>query len=282
MNDINAIEVDSIVEQAHPKYSICTLLTDKEQYQDALVSFRDAGFVEPECEFLYIDNTADNKYDGYSGVNKFLQSSKGDFIILCHQDLILHADNKDRLDTLIDEVTEFDKDWALLGNAGGTVPGQQAYHLTEYSGESKHYLRRGKFPARADSLDENFIVVRKAANLSVSHDLRGFHMYGTDLCMIARILGYSAYVIDFHLWHIGGASIRAPVQKKSHATLTFDKTKENLIRKYQRVFSPRFIQTTCTIFYISSSRLKNFLLNNKHVFSLQKRINHLKVKDSVE
>ena len=217
MNEINAIEIDTIEQPPHPKYSICTLLTEKDQYADALTSFRDAGFIEPDCEFLYIDNTTTNKYDAYAGVNQFLQKARGDYIILCHQDLVLHADNRNKLDQLIDEVSLLDNNWALLGNAGGIVPGKQAYHLTEYTDEDKHYLRRGKFPARVYSLDENFIIVRKSANLSISHDLEGFHMYGTDLCMIARILGYSAYVIDFHLWHLGGASIRPPVTSGANA-----------------------------------------------------------------
>ena len=274
MNEIDAIEIDTIEQPPHPKYSICTLLTEKDQYASALSSFRDAGFIEPECEFLYIDNTTANKYDAYAGVNQFLQKARGDYIILCHQDLVLHADNRTKLDRIIDEVSLLDNDWALLGNAGGTVPGQQAYHLTEYTGDDKHYLRRGRFPARAYSLDENFIVVRKSANLSISHDLEGFHLYGTDLCMIAGMLGYSAYVVDFHLWHLGGASIKPPVTSGGHGTSTFDRAKHNLISKYRRVYSPRFIQTTCTIFYVSSSRLKNFLYNRKHVFSIQKRLNH--------
>lgn len=276
MNEINAIEIDTIEQSPHPKYSICTLLTEKDQYVDALSSFRDAGFIEPECEFLYIDNTAANKYDAYAGVNQFLQKAQGDYIILCHQDLVLHADNREKLDQIIDDITRLDPDWALLGNAGGTVPGQQTYRLTEYTGEEKHYLRRGKFPAKAYSLDENFIVVRKSANLSASHDLEGFHLYGTDLCMIAEILGYSAYVVDFHLWHLGGASTRPPATSGAHATSIFDKTKYNLINKYRRVYSPRFIQTTCTIFYVSASRLKNYLYNRKHVFSIQKRLNSLR------
>ena len=276
MNEINAIEIDSIEPLPHPRYSLCTLLTDKSQYSEALASFRDAGFVEPESEFVYIDNTAGNKYDAYAGVNQFLQKARGDYIILCHQDLVLHADNKARLDQIIDEMNRLDKGWALLGNAGGTVPGQQAYHLTEYTGERKHYLRRGNFPAKAYSLDENFIVVRKSANLSVSRDLKGFHLYGTDLCMIARILGYSAYVVDFHLWHLGGASTKVPVTSGAHATSSFDVNKENLIRKYQRALAPRYIQTTCTIFYLSGSRLKNRIFNNKHFFSIQKRINSLR------
>ena len=282
MNDIAALEIDSIRPETHPKYSLCTLLTDKAQYADALASFREAGFTEPDCEFLYIDNTAANKYDAYAGVNLFLQKARGDYIILCHQDLVLHEDKRDKLDRIIDDISRLDPSWALLGNAGGTVPGQQAYHLTEYTGEQKHYLRRGTFPAKAYSLDENFIVVRKSANLGASHDLEGFHLYGTDLCMIAGILGYSAYVVDFHLWHLGGASTRPAATSGTHATSTFDKTKYNLIKKYQRVCSPRFIQTTCTIFYVSASRLKNFLFNNKHVFSIQKRLNSLRNQSRTE
>ena len=56
----------------------------------------------------------------------------------------------------------------------------------------------GELPAKVHTLDENFIVVRRAANLSLSHDLDGFHLYGTDLCLIADVLGGNRYVIDFH------------------------------------------------------------------------------------
>lgn len=282
MSDIDAVEIDSIQRQAHPKYSICTLLTEKDQYRDALRSFRDAGFVEPESEFLYIDNSEENKYDAYSGVNKFLQVAKGDYIILCHQDLILHADKKGKLDNIIDDMTSLDPEWALLGNAGGIVPGKQAYHLTEFTGSDEHLLRCGTFPSKVVSLDEDFIVVKKSAGLSVSNDLGGFHMYGTDLCMIAKILGYSAYVVDFHLWHLGGASTKAPATSGSHVTSSFDVAKNNLIRKYQRVFSPRFMQTTCTLFYVSSSKLKNFLFNRKQVYSIQKRLYRWVIKNHNE
>ena len=55
----------------------------------------------------------------------------------------------------------------------------------------------GELPAKVHTVDENFIVVRRATNLSLSHDLDGFHLYGTDLCVIADILGGNCYVIDF-------------------------------------------------------------------------------------
>lgn len=266
--NINSLEIDSYIEGDTPDYSICTLVTNKQQYIDMLESFKDAGFTEDRCEYMYIDNTEQNKYDAYSGVKQFLNLAKGKYIILCHQDLILHKDKVEKLDAVINEISRIDPNWALLGNAGGTVPGQQAYLLTEFEG---NHLERGKLPFKVNSLDENFILVNKEANISISNDLQGFHMYGTDLCIIANILGYSCYVVDFHLWHLGGASTEAPKIEGKHATNTFDTMRKKIIVKYQRAFSPRFIQTTCTIFYVSSSKIKNFLFNNKHVFSLQKR-----------
>lgn len=275
---IDSIDVDSLEVDVHPKYSICTLLTDVEQYRGALTSFRAAGFVEPDCEFLYIDNTVANKYDGYSGVNKFFQVARGDYIILCHQDLILHKDTRSKLDEIIDEMNDAYPDWALLGNAGGSVPGQQTYHLTEYTGKDEHHMKRGSFPTEVRSLDENFIVVNGSTNLSASNDLNGFHMYGTDLCMIARVLGYSAYVVDFHLWHLGGASIKTPVTDGAHVISSLDVNKASLISKYQRVFSGRYIQTTCTTFYVSGSKFKNYLYNRKKFFSIEKRLYRWNIK----
>ena len=48
-------------------------------------SFERAGFCEPDCEFLYLDNTQHNEFDSYSGNNLFLNIARGQFIILCHQ-----------------------------------------------------------------------------------------------------------------------------------------------------------------------------------------------------
>lgn len=266
--NINALEIDSYVEKKTPDYSICTLVTNKKQYGDMLESFKNAGFTEDRCEYLYLNNTEKNKYDAYSGINKFLNIAKGRYIILCHQDLILHKDKINKLDTIIEDISKRDPDWAVLGNAGGTVPGQQAYLLTEFDG---NHLERGELPSKVNSLDENFILIKKSANLSVSNDLEGFHMYGTDLCLIANILGYTCYVVNFHLWHLGGASTETDKVKESHVTYSFDIMRKKIIDKYQKAFSPRFIQTTCTIFYISDSKIKNYLFNNKHVFSIQKR-----------
>ena len=66
-------------------------------------------------------------------------------------------------------------------------------------------------PQRVSGLDANFLVVRRDANLAASADLKGFHLCGTDICTVARFLGYTAYVVDFHLRHLSsGASKYEP------------------------------------------------------------------------
>ena len=100
-------------------FSICTLVTRKQEYEEMLESFLQKGFTTDCCEYMYIDNSNNCTFDAYEGLNIFLQKAKGKYIILCHQDIILHDNDKDYLLKLIKEVNDKDESWAVLGNAGG-------------------------------------------------------------------------------------------------------------------------------------------------------------------
>lgn len=267
-----AREISSIPTQPCCRYSICTLVTSAAQYQAMQQSFHKAGFDSDECEFLYLDNSQSNRFDAFQAVNLFLQAATGDYIIICHQDIQLHDDRVEDLDRLINDITHTDPDWAVLGNAGGVRPGRLAIRITDPKGKN---TSAGPFPARVDAIDENFMVVRRSANLSLSGDLSGYHFYGTDLCIIADILGYHCYVIDFHLHHIGGESTRKGKAKNSFHT-SYPQIREAILRKYQRAFRPRWIQNTGTILYLSGSRLKRSALNGKVAVGLAKFIGKLR------
>src|SRR5580704_15999128 len=71
------------------RYSICTLVTNHAEYAGMMESFIKAGFDPAFCEFLYLDNSTENRFDAFRGYNHFLQHAKGDYIILCHQDILL-------------------------------------------------------------------------------------------------------------------------------------------------------------------------------------------------
>jgi len=262
-----AVEIDSLPNVERVRYSVCTLVTRPDQYREMLESFQAGGFTPANSEFIYIDNSHGNKYDGYSATNRFLHVARGEFVILCHQDVRLHADRLPELDRQIEALNRHDPHWAVFGNAGGVCPGVLAIRITDPKGEN---TRKGKLPARVASLDENFMVVRRAANLSASRDLTGFHFYGTDLCVVAGMLGFTCYVVDFHLRHLGGAS-RAAKSKEQAFKSDYFPSRQRFIEKYRRVFAPRWIQNTGTTLFVSGSRILNFLANRKIFLSLARK-----------
>jgi hypothetical protein len=220
------------------RFSICSLVTNHDEYAEMVESFRERGFGGPDCEFLYLDNSESNSFDAFAGYNLFLTRASGDYLILCHQDILLLEQGRPALEQRLAELDALDPAWALCGNAGGTAGGELAIRITDPHGADQS---RGTFPARAVALDENFIVARRDSNLALSHDLGGFHLYGADLCIVADMLGRTAYVIDFHLRHKSAGKTDA----------SFYAARRAAIAKYRRAFRNRWIRTTCTTFLVS-------------------------------
>lgn len=241
------------------RYSICTLVSNFEQYEKMYESFVKSGFVDDDTEYLVADNSVKNNFDAFVAYNQFLNSACGKYIILCHQDILLDFDNRNVLETRLSELDEIDPFWAVVGNAGSAGFGRNLARVTDPYAED---LSRGDFPVRVFSLDENFILVKNSANLAVSHDLNGFHLYGTDLCLIADILGRTCYVVDFHLRHLSAGTVDE----------RFYTVRDNLVRKYMRALRPRFMQTMIDRFFLSGSRFLNLCLNHKRLLVLIKSL----------
>ena len=235
----------------HPLFSICTLVTRPAQYNDMLHSFAAAGF--GDCEFLTIDNSNGNTLDGYQGANYFLAHASGKHIIICHQDIVLDFDNRIDLEQRLAELTRLDPTWAVCGNAGLTSQGQNVIRISDPHSDD---TRIGPFPSRVVGLDENFVVVRRTAELSVSPHLTGFHLYATDLCCSAFAVGRSAYVIDFHLRHLSGGSAEG-----------FDSALHNLAQSMVNQPGPRLVGNTCGATFVGgpswARRVGNRLLRSR-------------------
>ena len=269
LREITAAKAPSAV-----RYSVCTMMTKPDEYSALQKSFQDAGFEDDFCEFLYIDNSLTNQCEAFHAINRFLQEATGDYIILCHQDVRLHDHNLHDLDRVIADISAGDPTWAVLGNAGGVAPGHLAIRITDAKGVD---TKCGPFPSRVAAMDENFIIVKRSANLSLSADLKGFHFYGTDLCIVAEILGYNCYVIDFHLHHIGGENLNKGKATNSFHT-SYPKIRQALIDKYLRAFRPRWIQNNGTILHLSGSRWRQSLMNGKVGVGLCKVVGKLRRK----
>jgi len=216
------------------KFTIGTLVTDYAQYRDCVASFSRAGFGLDDCQFLYIDNSKFNSHSAYSGLNHILNHGEGEFIILCHQDVLLDFDKRVDLEKCLDELSAIDPNWAIAGNAGGVSSGELAIRVSDPHGADQ---KTHSFPQAALSVDENFIVLKSYSRLAFSADLGGFHLYGADLCVLADVQGHSSYVIDFHLRHLSAGN-KSP---------SFFENEAAFAAKYGRAFASRWVQTTCTL-----------------------------------
>lgn len=215
---------------AEPRFSICTMVTDWVEYDGMRQSFMVGGFDSTHCEFLTLDNSLGNIADSYVATNEFLLASRAPYIILCHQDVLLLKDGCCELEDCLASLHTRFPNWAIAGNAGMTEDGWPVTCISD-PGNGENIF--GDRPTEVVSLDENFLVVRREANLAVSRDLGGFHHYGTDLCVIAGVLGWSAHVIDFLLRHNSSGTI----DKRYYASA------DAVRHKYARAFRPRWVPT---------------------------------------
>jgi hypothetical protein len=149
----NANEADLRYAESAIRFSICTLVTDKDQYAAMVQSFRSGGFDQDDCEFLYLDNSAANRFDAYQGINIFLQAAKGQHIVICHQDIALLQDGRPKREAAIQRLDGVDPNWAVFGNAGAQEGGAYAIHITDPEGCR---TVGGPFPVKVQSLDEVF------------------------------------------------------------------------------------------------------------------------------
>lgn len=238
-----------------PIFSICTMLTDWNEYQGCVASLERGGFDRETCEFIILDNSQGNRADGYVALNEFLQASQGQYVLICHQDVLLLDHGREILENRLAELEAIDPHWAICGNAGYTASGWPVLNISHP--KNARETIGAPFPVKVMSLDENFLLVRKSANLAVSRDLVGFHHYAIDLCTIADILGWNSYVIDFFLRHNSAGTLDQ----------SYEQSRERIALKYKRALRPRWAHVIT---------LRPFLLSGlkiHHNFSgLQRRI----------
>ncbi|MCA3417418.1 MAG: acyl esterase [Roseomonas sp.] len=243
--------------RAGPLFSLCTLVTRHTEYAAMLESFAARGFTPDKAEFLYLDNSKGHQWDAFQGIRRFLSLARGTYVIICHQDIRLLADDIETLCDRLAALDALDADWALAGNAGAMADGSLVIRISDPHGEDQ---RRGAFPARVVSLDENFIIIRRDALVSVSAGLSGFHLYGTDMCLQARCAGRSAWVIDFHLRHLSAGKVDA----------SFHQAQQRLEAHYDKLLTlPWHIRTTCTKMILGGGGLRRWLARRKLVRRLK-------------
>jgi hypothetical protein len=221
-------------------FSVCSLVADQAKYDRLLRSFNAHGFTSENTEFLAADNRGRNDFDGYSWQRRLYPECSGQYIVFTHDDVELIDEGYDELLARLQGLTKHDPDWVLAGNAGGvrgrTYDPERRYgfHLARsLHAKWRSYDIRRPY-VQVESLDENFMVMRRERFVAGSLDLGGFHHYGPDLCLIGEILGGTSYVVNFKLKHHGGGDTGEAYQK----------SRDRFAEKYRKHFPERVLVTT--------------------------------------
>lgn len=230
-------------------FSICSIITSYDEYGEMKKSFENCGFMQ-DCEYIFADNTTNNQFDAYTAVNHFLREATGKYIIIVHQD-VRCIDTVSQLQKILADLTLKDDKWAVCGNAGAIGYHQDVRYITN----GGKIVTHENLPAKVFSLDENLLIVRRSANIVVSADLKGFHLYAADLCIIADYLGYSCYVIPFMVKHLSLGNLKE-----------LNRQLPEFLDHYGKKLRRRFIQTPSSKFVLSNSSFKNKILNGKLFF----------------
>jgi len=221
------------------KFHIVTLVNKLDQYQLMRASFIKAGFDENRCRYSVFDNSQKNIYDPYHTFNLIKPQTQEPYIIFCHQDLLMNQGHGfDQLIKVLDDLEKYDPDWAIAGNAGVNDHYQTIAKITDPCAT----LSATRLPQKVHSLDENFLIIKSAADIESSSEIQGFHFYGTDLCLNAILKAYSCYVIDFHLTHLSAG----------HLSQSFWDVKKIFQKRWNREFNLCYIKTTMNVLIVLS------------------------------
>lgn len=253
-------------EEMPPKLLIVTFVTRPDLYQAMQSSFRSAGFTEPAVLFQCIDNTGSTQSHPAEVIPGVVASSRADWVMFVHQDVLCsRGETFDTLSARLSEIEQLDPNWAVAADVG--VDSDLRWHA-HYTDSSVQDLRLGVLPSRVCSVDEHMFLVRRAAGAEISPGLRGFHLYGTDLCLHALKRGHSCWAIDYHLEHLGGAL--------QHADMLLHM--QRFAELWNEAVDARFLRTTSAAVLLSRSRLVRTLLGHPRIALLmmqRPRIYHL-------
>jgi hypothetical protein len=155
-------------------------------------------------EWILFDNT-ENRLSGdlCNLYCRGLAKARGDLVIFAHQDVFFPPGWEQDFAKALDDLARTDPDWGVIGSVGiaamATVMSDSC--LVGHWCDPAGYRFNGPLPAPVQSLDEQWLCIRRNSGVTFDENLPGLHCYGVDICMQARARGLQCYAIDAFVWH---------------------------------------------------------------------------------
>lgn len=265
-----------------PECSIITIVNKDrvyKQFKDELKGQKKVSF-----ELIKVNND-NNQYDSArEAYNEAASKAQGEYLIFLHPD-IRFLDEMALHDILADirKITNL----GIAGVAGTPEQLKNGYFVLitniKQGLDAHHVGITINKPTQIQTVDECFFVMKK--DYWTQHpfsDIKGWHLYAVEQCLVALVNGKENYVVPARLWHVSdGAS----------EDVNYVKIGNEIVKRYGRYFP--IINTTVykwethgiKKFYMPwmhyiDHRLVRRVRSHKRLYGLAKSMKHIFIKPS--
>lgn len=194
--------------------------------------------------------------------NAILDRTTDEVIIFAHHDVYFPRGWKNLLHERLNELNNFDPNWAILTPFGMGKHDQQLYGPIWSSSLGSIVGRVALNPVEATSIDESVIIIRRDSGVRFDVTLPGFHLYGTDIVQTAIEKKQKSYVMSLPMVHNDSFK---PVLDNS-----FSKAFEHQHKKWRKKLPIATPVTTITKYRIPF--FKDKLRNRRWIDSREKQV----------
>jgi len=189
-------------------------------------------------QWVLVDNQHNRAGEGISRIyEEAARKAEHDLVFFMHQDLYLPPGWEERLFIALRSLEQVDPSWGVIG-AAGVVAAELAEpartpKLRGHWCDPHGYYRIGDLPAEVQSLDEQWLGVRRSSGLAFDPQLPGFHCYGIDLSLTARRMGLKSYAIDAFVWHKRSDSQGRLIERRDQSPKIVAREEESFIALFK-------------------------------------------------
>lgn len=228
------------------KISLITVYNNASELADMTESAKNQKNVD--VEFISLDNTNGDFSSAAKALNYGAMQANGDVLVFLHQDIVFCSDYV--LEYVYNFLSVHEE--CLCGAAGveNDFKNRRLTLSSMYQGDMDNRYDTIDSPREVFSLDECFMACKKSLFSKIKYDEKlcdGWHLYGVDLCLQAKVKGIKSFVLPLDILH----------KSIGNVDDSFAVALNKLAVKYRKNFS--FICTTCSFIY--TNPIKRALLN---------------------
>lgn len=178
--------------------------------------------------------------DLYTFINNIINTTKEDYALVCHDDVILPKQIKENIEKCINSMDAYvgKESWGIMGNAGVEVLTKDVY---TYLSDPHTLLLPPKTdrPRLVESIDGNTMLLNiknlKKKNISLPKGITGFHLYDLILCLEIHKAGLVCGISsDLYVKHLSGGNYQDFINFSQ---------KKNIQEYFRNSFSNKLIRT---------------------------------------